>query len=360
MKPKLSTFARNLFEQWRQLQLPLSEAAIVVAVSGGADSTALLLGVHELIEAGKLSITPVVAHLDHGLRRESKQDAKWVAGIGKELHFEVAASRVELKQTKTKPENLEQAARKARYAFLLKTAKSHKAEFVLTAHTADDQAETVLLRLLRGSAAEGLSGTPVVRPIKEGSKVNLARPLLAWAHRTETEAYCRQRGVDFRIDSMNADQTFARVRVRTQLLPLMQSFNNRVVEALNRTATLLGEDASALAGEAVRLLELATNNSETETPRLSVSVLLQKPVAVRRRALREWIAQARGNLNRVEKVHLTAVERLLGEEKGGKTIELPGRMTVRRTRGMLELSGKKKLKNAAATSKIRRGRHRQA
>jgi tRNA(Ile)-lysidine synthase len=360
MKPRLSTFAKNLLEQWRQLELPLSNASIVIAVSGGADSTALLLGVHELITTGKLNVTPIVAHLDHGLRRDSKNDAKWVADLAKELNFKSEIERTSLKQSKTKPENLEQAARKARYAFLLKTAKTHKAEFVLTAHTADDQAETVLLRLLRGSAAEGLSGTPVIRPIKQGSKVKLVRPLLAWARRTDTEDYCRERQIDFRVDSMNADEAFARVRVRTQLLPLMQSFNNRVVDAINRTARLLGEDASALADEALRLLETAVNNSETETPNLSVSVLLQKPPAVRRRALREWIARARGNLNRLEKVHLTAVEELLNDQKGGKTVELPGGMTVRRTRGMLELSGKKRLKKTTAPSKIRRGRHRQA
>jgi tRNA(Ile)-lysidine synthase len=157
---------------------------------------------------------------------------------------------------------------------------------------------------------------------------------------------------------MNDDETFSRVRVRKQLLPLMKSFNNRVVEALSRTASLLNEDAAALADEADRLLELAAmprKNSETKAPPLSVSVLLQRPAAVRRRALREWILRSRGDLNRLEMVHLLAVEKLLDGERGGRVAELPSGMKVTRKRGMLELSNRKGLKMPAATPKIRRG-----
>ena len=95
------------------------------------------------------------------------------------------------------------------------------------------------MRLLRGSAAEGLSGTSTIRELQRGSEVKLVRPLLAWALRGDTEGYCRLSNVDFRVDEMNDDEAFTRVRVRKQLLPLMKSFNNRVVEALSRTASLL-------------------------------------------------------------------------------------------------------------------------
>ena len=110
------------------------------------------------------------------------------------------------------------------------------------------------MRLLRGSAAEGLSGTSPMREIERGSNVKLVRPLLSWARRVDTESYCRLRQIDFRVDEMNDDEAFSRVRVRKQLLPLMKSFNNRIVEALSRTATLLTEDATALSDEAKLLL----------------------------------------------------------------------------------------------------------
>jgi tRNA(Ile)-lysidine synthase len=158
---------------------------------------------------------------------------------------------------------------------------------------------------------------------------------------------------------MNDDENFSRVKVRKQLLSLMQSFNNRIVATLNRTAGLLNEDAAVLGGLATSLLELAAQApakiGETGPPRLSVSVLLQSPVAVRRRALREWIFRARGDLKRVEMVHLNAVDGLLSGARGGRTAELPGGMTVTRKRGMLELAGKKGLKKRVTTSRISRG-----
>jgi len=354
---RLSSFTKSLLKEWRWLALPESDAAIVVAVSGGADSTALFLALQELLEAGKLRFNLIVAHLDHGLRASSSQDAKSVAQLAKHFRFDVALGRVNLKSRKHAPENLEQAARKARYEFLLKTARQQRADYVLTGHTLDDQAETILMRLLRGSAAEGLSGTPVVRPITQNSKVQLVRPLLSWARRSDTEDYCRQRQFDFLSDEMNDDESFLRVRVRKQLLPLMQSFNKRIVETLSRTADLLNEDASALADDAQRLLEeameKASKNNETGAPRLSVSVLLQRPAAVRRRALREWIARERGDLNRIEMVHLLAVDKLMEPGRGGRIAELPDGMVVTRKRGTLELSGKKVLKTRSSRPKIR-------
>jgi len=327
---------------------------MIVAVSGGADSTALLLALDELIQQQKLSLKPVVAHLDHGLRTASREDARWVKTLAKDLGHDFASSRVELGERRET--NLEQTARNTRYEFLLKIATRKKSDFVLTAHTLDDQAETILLRLLRGSAAEGLTGTPTVRPLKPGNQVKLVRPLLSWAHRDETEEYCRSRGIEFRLDEMNDDEAFSRVRVRKQLLPLMKSFNNRIVEALSRTASLLNEDAEALANQAASLLKLAArkvDKDETGTPMLDVSILSTAPTAVRRRALREWILRGRGDLNRLERVHLMAVEKLVEGGRGGRIAELPGGMKVTRRRGILELSGKKRLKKTPSASKIR-------
>lgn len=354
-RSKLSAFATKLLAEWRRLDLPVSETTVVVAVSGGADSSALFLGLDELVAKGKLRLNLIVAHLDHGLRNASGNDAKWVSRLAKELGHDVVTSRAKLmKAATTRDTNLEQAARKARYKFLQKTATRNDSSFVMTAHTLDDQAETILLRLLRGSAAEGLSGTSPVRELERDSKVKLVRPLLSWASRADTESYCRLRQVEFRVDEMNDDNAFARVRVRKQLLPLMKSFNNRIVEALSRTAILLNEDATALSDQAKRLLELAGQNSEktsgknceTKLPSVSVDVLLQAPAAVRRRALREWILRSRGDLRRVEMVHLLAVEALLKGTRGGRVAELPEGMKVTRKRGMLELSHKKGLKKA--------------
>ena len=352
--PRLSKFATALLKEWRRLGLPESDANIVLAVSGGADSTALLLAVDELISYDKLQITPVVAHLNHGLRAESKDDAQWVKKLVKDLGYDATSgTRAVRESASMRRVNLEQAARDARYDFLAKAAARKGSKYVLTGHTQDDQAETVVMRLLRGSAAEGLSGSSPVRQIAQGSEIQLVRPLLAWARRSETENYCRFKGIEFRSDSMNEDQSFSRVRVRKQLMPLMQSFNNRIVETLSRTANLLGEDASALSSQASQLINSAADADENETPALDVKVLANAPAAVRRRALREWILRARGNLRRLETVHLVGVEKLLEGERGGRIAELPGGVRVARKGGKLEIMPKKRLKKASPITKIR-------
>ena len=336
---RISQFARLLLIEWRKLRLPTSDEPIVVAVSGGADSTALLLAIEELKTNYKLYNRICVAHLDHRIRKLSGKDAKWVADLASRLGFQSITGRSKVADSaRAAGDNLEQAAREARYAFLERTAKKVSADYVLTAHTMDDQAETVLLRLMRGSAGAGLGGMESLRPLAKNSSVKLARPLL-WARRAETEDYCRLRKIEFLSDEMNDDQRFARVKVRKQLLPLMQSFNNRIVEALSRTATQLREDGAVLftdSGALLRRASTSDDESETKTPTLDVKVLANAPPALRRRALRQWLAEARGDTRRLEMVHLSAVESLLEGNAGGRVVELPRGGRVVRRRGRLE------------------------
>ncbi|MEN3327733.1 MAG: tRNA(Ile)-lysidine synthase [Acidobacteriota bacterium] len=326
-----------LLAEWRKLKLPTSDETVVVAVSGGADSTALLLAIEELKRSNKLYIGVCVAHLDHRLRKSSSKDAKWVADLSAKLGFKSVIGRA--KQLDETNENLEQAAREARYAFLERTAKRVSANYVLTAHTMDDQAETVLMRLMRGSASLGLGGMESLRPLAKTSSIKLVRPLL-WARRSETENYCRVRRINFLSDEMNDDLTFARVKVRKQLLPLMQSFNNRIVEAISRTATQLREDGAVLVSDSDALLQQAAvsneQSGETKAPAVDVKVLAGAPPALRRRALRQWLSNARGGTRRLEMVHLLAVEKLLEENAGGRVAELPSGGKVRRRRNRLE------------------------
>ncbi len=341
----VSEFSSRLISEWRRLGLPNSGEPVLVAVSGGADSAALVLALNESIEANKLHVTPIVVHLDHKLRKASKEDAEWVSQLSAKLGYRavISASNIK-KRARDTDDNLEQAARRARYEFFKKSAVTESAQLVLTAHTLDDQAETILMRLLRGSAAEGLSGTEAVRLLHEGSTVSVARPMLSWARRADTEQYCRLRKVRFRVDEMNDDERFTRVKVRKQLLPLMQSFNNRIVDALARTATLLREDAAALSEHAERLLNRAIEKAPeggkaTAKQPVNVSILADAPAAIRRRALRLWIAREVGHLRRLEMQHLLAVENLLDGNRGRAT-ELPGGITITRRRGRLYLTVK--------------------
>ena len=350
--PRVNQFSRLLLVEWRKLKLPTANETVVVGVSGGADSTALLLSLDELRSASKLSLTICVAHLDHKLRATSAKDARWVAGLAAKLGYECVVGRSKVAEiARANNDNVEQAARQARYAFLERTARRKSAKYVLTAHTMDDQAETVLMRLMRGSAGAGLGGMEAMRPLATRSSINLVRPLL-WARRRDTESYCRLRKAEYLTDETNSDPALSRVRVRQELLPLMQSFNNRIVEALSRTAAQLREDRAVLFNGAGELLQRASlsdeeppsdeadDDGETKTFPLNVKLLANEPPALRRRALRQWLSEARGSTRRLEMVHLLAVEKLLEGSAGGRTVELPGGGKVRRIKNRLEFEAK--------------------
>jgi tRNA(Ile)-lysidine synthase len=344
-------FARRLLVEWRRLGWATRGERAVVAVSGGADSMALLLALEELSKAGSLGLEVTAAHLDHGLRGErGRDDALWVEEKSRALGFEVVTGRASVgERARAGRDNLEQSARRARYEFLSSVARACGASSVLVAHTLDDQAETVLLRLLRGSGADGAGGMRPERALEEGTReqgkgIILRRPLLAWARHVDTEGYCRERGVEFRTDEMNEDERFSRVRVRRRLLPLLETFNPRAAEALARAAELLREDSDALERLASELLEEARAKTQAKTDEgekeegarpMRVEVLASAHPALRRRALRQWLALGRGGLRRLEFAHLVAVEKLLKGTRGGRVAELPGGSIVERRRGLL-------------------------
>ncbi|HEY3581709.1 MAG TPA: TilS substrate-binding domain-containing protein, partial [Pyrinomonadaceae bacterium] len=179
-----------------------------------------------------------------------------------------------------------------------------------------------------------------MRSLSSNGAIKLVRPLL-WARRTDTEHYCRLRKAEFLVDEMNSDLDFSRVRVREQLLPLMQSYNKRIVEAISRTATQLREDRAVLSTKSDDLLgrvSLPPADSEhaSEAPALNVKLLANEPPALRRRALRAWLSKARGSTRRLEMVHLVAVEKLLEGNAGGRVVELPGGGRVKRSKNRLE------------------------
>lgn len=331
-------FVRNLITEWRRLELPFSDETVIVAVSGGADSVSLLLAVHDLIEREKLGHRLVAAHFNHKLRgHESEADEKFVKELTARLHIELATGNGEM----AAKGNLEQNARDLRYGFLRETARRLKACSVLTGHTINDQAETFLMNLLRGSGPDGLAGMSPVRILdqvegrrgeKEKGRVEnqsseaplLVRPLLTWAKRIDTEAFCHDQGVEYRYDTMNEDTAFKRVRIRKILLPLLEDFNPRIVETLADTASLMQNLPKAeVAGNQIRIADELVLNDVKELPK---SKLYE--------TLREWLRQHRGTKRQLQLKHIEGIERLIFSHKSGKMAELPGGRVVK-TRGKL-------------------------
>ena len=324
-------FVRELITEWRRLDLPTSGETAVLGVSGGADSVSLLLGFAELRDRKKHDLRIVAAHFNHGLRgSESDADEQFVRELAGTLGVELAVGKGSI----STQDNLEQNARRARYAFLSQTAATLHSFGVLTGHTINDQAETFLLNLLRGSGPDGLSGMQPMRPLNEAkeqaddapnlfsSQPLLIRPLLRWAKREDTEQYCHSLGIAYRYDTMNEDTAFKRVRIRKILLPLLKDFNPKIIETLANTAFLL-QDLPA-AGD--------TRNRTGTSGELNLQELRSLSESELFAAIRQWLAEQRGTTRQLELKHIQAVARLLLSTKSGRTVEIPGGKVVK-TRG---------------------------
>ena len=227
-------------------------APLVVGVSGGADSLCLLHALHALRAlAPELGLRLHVAHLDHGLRATSAADAAWVRALCVAWELPCTLDRCDVRAlAEREGRSLEDAARQARYRFLAQVARQVGARAVAVGHTADDQAETVLLHLIRGTGLEGLAGMapdaawPL--PDEQGTDgLRLLRPLLALT-RADTEAYCAAVGLTPRQDESNRDLAYARNRVRLELLPLLRELNPGITATLGRTAAAIAGDVAAL------------------------------------------------------------------------------------------------------------------
>jgi len=285
-------------------------ARVIVAVSGGPDSVCLL---HVLRE---LNIRVVgIAHINHKLRGEdSEVDQRFVAALARELKLEFYCTAAACAGG-----NLEQTARRARREFFHDLIRQGHADRVALGHTRDDQAETVLFRMLRGSGLAGLAG--ILPVTAEG----LMRPLLD-VTRSDVDALLRARGISWREDASNREPKFARNRIRHELLPLLkQEWNPRLSESLAHLADLAYEEERWWAAAIARLGDRMFTNSPGAVE-VRVREVAQLPRAVARRLIRCAIRQAKGSLQGVQFRH---VERVLKLLEGGGEAELPGIRVIR-------------------------------
>ena len=330
MTHTMTTLEKKLRTSLRQLDVPKHEP-ILVAVSGGADSTALLDALARWKKSEHLPTSLFAAHLNHQLRGpESDADETFVRAITRQLKVPIFIARENVAAcAASEKKNLEATARRLRYEFLQRTAAQCQARVIVTAHTRDDQVETILMRLLRGTSAAGLHG--IHTQIELQPELRLVRPMLE-IMRAEVLAHCERYQLQFRHDSSNESPDFTRNRVRHELLPLLQSFNPDFGAALLRTAAQLRADDEYLQIEAARWVdELA------EEQTLNFKLLLNLSEALRRRVLRLWLNRARGDLRRISTAHLAAMDNLLLRGEGGSYVELPGGWRVTRCRQQLKL-----------------------
>ncbi len=289
------------------------EQPVVVGVSGGADSLCTLDCLR------RLGYRCLVAHLDHGLRQSSAAEAERVGELAAEFGLEFVSHRVELSQA---PGSLEEAARLARYRFLASAAHSHEIDTIAVGHTADDQAETVLMHLLRGAGPSGLRGMlPLTRlgewvGVDSGSGLRLIRPLLE-QDRSTTEQYCAQHGLEVIADESNLDPSLFRNRLRHELLPELRSYNPEIKQVLSRTAKVMAGEAALIDELVGRRWSEWARRAGKQALALRRGPLEAAPVALRRAALRRAIGELRPDLRDIA---FETVEQLVSDLEQGNGV----------------------------------------
>ena len=290
-------------ERWHML--PPEGGVILCAVSGGRDSVCLL---HYLTTiAPRRGFTVAAAHLNHRMRPEAQRDEDFVRGLCREWNVPFYTEAAPVYEMAARwGLGVEETGRRLRYDFLLRTADAIGAAYIATAHHAQDQAETVLLNLLRGTGPEGLGGIPPVRG-------RIIRPLLQTG-RAEIEDYLQKNGLPHVEDSTNEDTHYARNRLRRELWPQLETVNPAVTRAIGRTAeTVRGENAY--------LDTLAAERLPAEGTAVETAALLAAPEPLRPRMVRLLLDRLPTGKKDVSAVHMDAV---LALAEGGGTLDLPG------------------------------------
>ncbi len=302
------------------------DAPVLLAFSGGADSVALL----DMLVKEYPNAPILLAHVNHGIRgEEALRDRTFCEAIAKERGLEIAILDADVPTlAKERGQSLEEAAREVRYAFFADLMKERNIPLLVTAHHADDHLETILFRLARGTGLSGLSGITPIRPFATG---HLVRPLLGFS-KADILIYCEEQALDFVTDSTNADTTYARNRIRAEVVPVLESLYADVSHRTVRMSAELAEDDAYLREVAEQLLV-----KNTTADGISIKALREAHHAIRRRALQMWFEEERNAS--LEAVHLQALFNLV--ESGDKTarVALPTEVSAYCTaRGRLSLT----------------------
>jgi len=298
---------------------------LLVAVSGGPDSVALLHILYSLREDLRLRLE--VAHLQHGIRGvEAQEDAKFVAQLAAKLRLPLHLKEIDLPRIRSAAGkgNLEALARAERYRFFAAVARERKFGKIATAHTQDDQAETVLMWLLRGSGLKGLGGMPLVHPldlanVELASRLLVVRPLL-YVSRAEIEEYLKEKDLTFRLDRSNQDLSFLRNWIRLKLIPqLKEKIDGNLLARLAQQAELIRQEDDLMDGLARGVLdEIRTAEG------INRGSLLRHSKAMQRRLLRLWIEATRGHLRGLDFQHVESLLDVIADGPPQGRLSIPG------------------------------------
>ncbi|MDD5668882.1 MAG: tRNA lysidine(34) synthetase TilS [Candidatus Omnitrophica bacterium] len=292
---------------------------VLIGVSGGPDSVALLYLLHALRK--EFSLALFIGHLDHGIRKDSAEDCEFVKKLGKAFGIPVIAGKVNLRDAALRG-SVEENARKARIEFFCRTARKINADVVAIGHTQDDQAETVIMRLLRGSGLQGLRAIQLKKILND---VVFIRPLLR-SRRKDIIAYLKKRKAAFRVDSTNKEDIYFRNKIRHYLIPVLEkNYNRNIIEVLSNFAETAGQDYDFLDKEAEKEFRRMRGV-------LNIEHLKNLHPAIFRLVIRRAISRVQHDTRRITYRHMKEIEDLIFNRPVNSVVNLPQGLSVKKGR----------------------------
>jgi tRNA(Ile)-lysidine synthase len=300
---------------------------VLVAVSGGPDSVCLVHALKALED--KLGIRLFIAHLDHSVRgKESERDARFVKNLAGEMGIKLVSKKLSSKKTKSKL-SPEERLREKRYAFFKEASTKAGARIVATAHTLDDQAETVMMRVIKGASLKGVVG---IHPVRREGRIKFIRPLIE-VEKKEAIKYLKKAGLSFRVDRTNLEDKFLRNRVRNKILPYLARVNPRLKRSLFNLSEHLREDYEFIEEEKKKRRNLI--KSKALFKYIELCDIILQPRALRKEIIREALKSAGGNIKKLTYRHWRDIDNFVKTKETGKIIDLPGRVRIKKTRDRL-------------------------
>ncbi len=322
-------FCRKVIQTLAAHEMVQPKDAVLVAVSGGPDSMALARALTHV--APELELRIGLAHLNHGLRGpDADRDQAFVQQFAEVHGLPCFSETRDIKRlAREKGDSLEETGRNARYDFFFRTAADYGYTRIATGHTRDDNAEQVLMALVRGSGSKGLSGIPAKR------NAMIIRPLIDRS-RQEIIDFLEALNQAYITDDSNLDPVFLRNRVRNHLIPLLEKdYNPNIRQGLHRLSRILGEEARFLEDHTCRAFDLCIKNKGPDAVFLSIPDLAVLHPALISRVLRHAVRHVKTNLRRITHDHITAIRDLAAGAASGKHLDLPDRIRVYKTRDRL-------------------------
>ncbi|MDD3374939.1 MAG: tRNA lysidine(34) synthetase TilS [Candidatus Omnitrophica bacterium] len=333
----MRTFLKELKTFSHDNNLFASGEKIIVGVSGGPDSVALLHGLYALRH--DFSINLHVAHLNHGIRKEAVRDQTFVEQLCDQLKIPCTSKKICLKK---KAQSLEEAAREERFRFLIKVAKTHKAKTIALGHTKDDLAETILMRLLRGT---GLSGMRSILPKREIYQMAFIRPMLTLS-RINVVHFLKENNIKFCTDLTNRSKIFTRNKIRMDLIPLLEKeYNPNIKDVLAHLSIQAATDYDFLKSEAETIfLKISNHPKQSRNISLDLKKLAQHHPAIQRIVIRLAIQHLSGNMKALTFSHIKEIECLINNRPSKSIVHLPKSIAIQKKELVLIFSQKKKIR----------------